>query len=132
MDRVGFVKLCSLAYGLIEQLDILDNQGGFIVYGPRVNSWIIILAAFTILRLMRSELRQYLEYQRGEQAYFTAIQLCRRLSVEKNDLPARAAVIMTQLWTSKRIFQCPDGSTDSLRLRIRSRLVSTKFSSYVV
>ena len=123
MDKTGFVKLFSLACDVIEVMFLLQSQDGSIGNGPLFNNWMIILSAFIILRLLRSEMGQILDYGRGETAYFTAVDLLRQLSVGKNDLQARGIVIMSQLWTSKTIFQGSDGYTDSLQLRIRSRLV---------
>ena len=123
MDKTGFIRLFSIACDVIEGMTLLEKQGGSIVDGPVFNNWIIMLSAFIILRLLRSELSQILDYGRGETAYFTALDLFRQLSVGKNDLQARGIVIMSQLWTSKTIFQRSDGYTDSLHLRIRSRLV---------
>lgn len=46
----------------------------------------------------------------------------RESSLENDDLYARGAMILSQLWTSTRVFQGPDGIVDGLSLRIRTRL----------
>lgn len=132
IENPGFVRLFSFACDVLEDLDQLEAHHGFVVHGPLFNNWVITLAAFTILRLLRSELRQYLDYRRGERAYFMAIDLFRNMSVDHNDLQARGIVIMAQLWTSQNIFRQNNGTTDGLCLRIRSRLVRCASPTYLL
>lgn len=81
------------------------------------------LAAFAILKIMRSPaLAQHVDLEQGERAYFAAILLSRRGSLQNDDLSARAVSILSQLWASRRIFRRADGTTQSLGTRIRSRL----------
>lgn len=87
-----------------------------------------MLAAFTILKIHRSELAPHLDLQAGEQAYFAAIFFAREESLQNNDLSARAASILGQLWNSQSIFKNKNGTVDSLTSRISSRLsMSTLF-----
>lgn len=44
------------------------------------------------------------------------------MSVESNDSPAKAVIILNQLWNSSKAFRKADGS-EYTALRIRSRLV---------
>ncbi|GKZ25185.1 hypothetical protein AbraIFM66951_001118 [Aspergillus brasiliensis] len=124
IEKPGFVRLFSYACDVLEDLDQLEAHHGFVVHGPLFNNWVVLLAAFTILRLLHSELRQYLDYRRGEKAYFMAIDLFRKMSVNHNDLQARGIIIMAQLWTSQNIFRQNNGKPDGLCLRIRSRLAA--------
>ena len=123
VHKTGFIKVFYFACNVLEDLNRLEATCDFATNGPIYDMWIIMLAAFSILRLLRSELKPYLDAKRGEQAYLTGIHLHRKRSVQNNDLQARGAVIMTQLWSSERIFKRADGLTDCLRLRIRNRLV---------
>lgn len=56
--------------------------------------------------------------------FFEAIRLSNKRSVRTNDLDARNAIILTQLWSCPRLFKREDGSTDGLQLLLRGRLVS--------
>ena len=119
----AFHKLYGAACAVIEDLVQLDDTHDYCLYAPHCAVWTIPVAAFSILRLLRSNLGQQLDSRRGEQAYFAAIHIYRKRSVQNDDLYARGGVIMTQLWSSDTIFRRKDGRSDSLRLRTRSRLV---------
>jgi hypothetical protein len=79
------------------------------------------LAAFIILKILRSCLASRVDLRTGEKAYFTVIVSLRASSLENDDLHARGAMILTQLWTSTRLFRGPDGVVNGLSLRIRTR-----------
>jgi hypothetical protein len=66
----------------------------------------------------------------GESMFFEAIRISKKHSIQNNDLDSRNASILTQLWSSGRIFKFKDKSTDGLRLLLRGRLVSSDVYSY--
>ncbi|KAJ4858218.1 aconitase family (aconitate hydratase) domain-containing protein [Trichoderma breve] len=104
------------------------NEGATAKNAPVVVQKSVMLAAFTILKIHRSELAPHLDLQAGEQAYFAAIFFAREESLQNNDLSARAASILGQLWNSQSIFKTKNGTVDSLTSRISSRLsMSTLF-----
>jgi transcriptional regulatory protein LEU3 len=82
----------------------------------------LTLAALSILKLSRSGLAQYLDLASGEMAYFACVSILKADSLKYNDLAARGAMILTQLWTSENVFRTPTGTVDGLALRVRSRL----------
>ena len=82
----------------------------------------MMLAAFIVLKISRSCLAGRVDLRTGEKAYFSTIVSLRESSLENDDLYARGAMILTQLWTSTRLFRGPDGIVDGLSLRIRTRL----------
>ena len=84
----------------------------------------LLLAAMSILRISRSELKDHVDAEQGEATYFKAIKLAKKRSIENNDLDARNGIILTQLWASSTIFRKGDGTFHGDRLRLRSRLVS--------
>jgi transcriptional regulatory protein LEU3 len=84
----------------------------------------LTLAACTILRIYRSDLRLRTDLSLGERCYFAAIHILRKRSLQNNDVSSRSAAMLTQLWQSKQIFRRADGTGSSLRVRIRSRGVS--------
>lgn len=82
-----------------------------------------MLAATNLLRLFRCELipQSLQETEHGVPPFQMAIDLMKRMSVAKDDIPKRCADILSQLWTSTKIFTRADGSR-SPELRIRTRL----------
>jgi hypothetical protein len=81
----------------------------------------MLLAACILLKILRSRLTDQVDGRAGEEAYFATITTLRESSLENNDLCARGAMVLSQLWTSSRIFRQPDGLVDGLTLYIRSR-----------
>jgi len=99
-----------------------DARNGFLSTCPVLIERCIALAAFTILRIVRSSLSNNINAEEAERAYFSAIRFNRKMMLQGDDLGARGATLMSQLWTSKNIFKLSNGKTDSLKSRIRSRL----------
>ncbi len=115
------MRLYNLACTVIEtmtQLVETQDASGTTSYIQKM----LVLAAFDILRIARSHLSSTVDVERGRKAYFALIVYCRTISIQDSDLPSRTAVILTQLWTSKRAFLQSDGTIDSLTLHCRSRL----------
>ncbi|OAL18756.1 hypothetical protein AYO22_10450 [Fonsecaea multimorphosa] len=82
----------------------------------------LLLAAFCILKILRSDMNSAVDARAGERAYFKFILLLKEASVQHDDICSRGAGILTQLWASDNIFKRADGGRDSLSLRIQSRL----------
>lgn len=107
---------------MIELAVTLDDTEQFTDSATYYIQKMLTMAALTILRIVRSQLRQAVDEERGRRAYFNCIRLERKISIQDSDLASRTTVILTQLWTSKNCFRQPDGSIDSLTLLCRSRL----------
>jgi transcriptional regulatory protein LEU3 len=122
LDSASMVKLYITACTVIETAEKLDEIENFTNSSTDFIQRILVLASFTILRIVNSHLADSLDYERGRKCYFANIQLHRKMSIQEGDLASRASIIMTQLWTSKNAFKQPDGSNDSLVLLCRSRL----------
>ena len=88
----------------------------------------ILLAAMSILKISRSNLKDLVDVQSGEVSYYKAIKVTKKRSTENNDLDARNGVILTQLWASNNIFRRSDGTLFGDQLRLRSRLVRSLVS----
>lgn len=112
----------DLACNIIEAAMELDEEEGFADYGPIFNHTDTLLAAFVILRIGKSHLRDNVNQQRGKRCYFATIAMSKRHSVRSDDVAARASIILPQLFTSKSVIRGPEGSPDSLWLRCRNRL----------
>ncbi|KAI9871212.1 MAG: hypothetical protein M1830_003195 [Pleopsidium flavum] len=82
----------------------------------------MMLAAFTILKLKKSSFLRYLDIESVKCSYFSAIALARKVSIENNGIPAKSTQVLKQLWLSHKVFMEDDEIEGSLKSRIRSRL----------
>ena len=122
MNDARLATLYETACNLIEVTMHLDTMQKFAEFGPMLVSRFSNLAAFVILKIGRSHVRDALDLTRGQRSYFSVIQIHKKFSVQSDDIYARATLINTQLWTSHKIFKRSNGGVDSLTLRCRSRL----------
>ncbi|KIW35447.1 uncharacterized protein PV07_02144 [Cladophialophora immunda] len=123
MSRNKLVEMYDLACTAAELTVRLDEQEDYTESIPGSVLIYLQLVSFTILKLSRAKhLHSDLDLKRGQNAYFSLIQLHRRVFVLSNDAWSRATTIMTQLWTSKNAFRRRNGTYDSLSLRVRNRL----------
>ncbi|KIW00368.1 uncharacterized protein PV09_08080 [Verruconis gallopava] len=126
----GLIRLHAIACGIIEAATELDEKGDSMLFCTHSQARAVVLAGFCILRTHRSHLRDLVDTQRGEEAFFEAIRMSRKRSIQNNDLESRSATILTQLWSSAKLFKFKDGSVDGLRLLLRGRLhMSVLFDS---
>jgi transcriptional regulatory protein LEU3 len=121
----GILQLYFISCSLIRLASQLDKSLEFGNYCTAVQSRAISLAAVCILRVHRSNMRTQINTDDGEEMFFEAIRISKKHSIQNNDLDARRAIILTQLWSSTRVFKFKDGSVDGLRLLLRGRLVSS-------
>jgi hypothetical protein len=130
-DSEALSRLYSLCVSTLQTANTLSQSHDFIAMCPSFIDRTLTLTGFCILKLYRSPLAQHLDLQAGEQAYFYAVQFSKRMSLQNNDLGARAAAIMTNLWSSNQIFRRKDGSVEALGLRLRTRLsMSVSFDMF--
>jgi hypothetical protein len=118
------LRVYSIACELITIASRLDKSLSFSDYCNQAQARAISLAAVCILRINRSHLRSQINLQNGEDMLFEAIRMSKKRSIQNNDLDAKNATILTQLWSSVKVFKFKDGSVDGLRLLLRGRLVS--------
>ena len=119
IDHDGLVELFDLA------TKVIIGTNATYQYKPSRPDYIstaTLLAACVILRISRSCLASRVDLHAGEKAYFEAIVALRESSLENNDLSARGAMVLAQLWTSTRVFCRDDGVVDGLSVDIRTRL----------
>jgi len=112
----------SAACSFLEELITEDRRSEIIETCPAFLERTVVLSAFCILKIIRSPLSEHVNKDAGEKAYFDAILICRRGSLLSDDLGARSATILSQVWNSKSIFRRATGKVQSLGTRIRSRL----------
>ncbi|KXT09834.1 hypothetical protein AC579_9300 [Pseudocercospora musae] len=115
-------RMYDVAIDLIELALELDKSANVADFGPVFFARLLDCAAIAILRLCRSDISHQLDPDRGRRAYFALIIFHRKHSVRQDDAFARFSIILTNLWTSTRIFKSASGSIDSLHVRSRARL----------
>ncbi|KAF9775582.1 hypothetical protein IL306_006301 [Fusarium sp. DS 682] len=87
-----------------------------------------LLAAFCILRIVRSQLKEHIDLRDAEQSLFKAISFVKRRSMQHGDLDERYGTILSQLWSNSNSMNII--AVNGLELRIRSRLfMSVVFDS---
>ncbi|OAL27886.1 hypothetical protein AYO22_03231 [Fonsecaea multimorphosa] len=93
------INMYAQACAMIELGSELDQEQEMAEYGSTNINMNWNLAAFLILRIGKSHVRQALDLKRGQRCYFSAINLNKRQSVRSDDISARATMILSQLWT---------------------------------
>ncbi|KAH8660473.1 hypothetical protein BX600DRAFT_514078 [Xylariales sp. PMI_506] len=117
-----FSNIYSISCDLLETGSRLDRDQDLGDYATQFQVRLISLAAICILRVHRSIVRAHVDIEQGEDMFFEAIRLLKKHSIQNNDLEIRLATILTQLWSSTRVFKFKDGTVDGLQLLLRGRL----------
>lgn len=120
--NLGILLTYYISCELIQTAARLDKSQDFALYCSQYQARALACAAVCILRIQRSDLRTQINTDLGEDMYFESIRMAKKRSIQNNDLDSRTATILTQLWSSTRVFKFKDGSTDGLRLFLRGRL----------
>jgi hypothetical protein len=94
----------------------------FALYASNYYTRMTLLAAFCILRIVRSQLKEHIDLRDAEQSLFKAISFAKRRSLQCGDLDERYGAIISQLWSNSSTIDT--NFTNGLDLRIRSRAVS--------
>lgn len=115
------ISVYQLACDFIDALGEEDDANSFVLYSPQTVFRIIMLSAFIVLRVLRSDLRTLIDLQAAERRYFSAINILKKRSLINNDLDAKNVIILGLLWQSNTAFRRPDGSYTGLHLRNRIR-----------
>ena len=121
----GAVSLFTVCTEILDLTARLDATQSFAWYSTHYHMRMILLAAFCVLRIMRSKLREVIPVNEAEQSLFKAINFVKSRSTHPTDLDAKYAIILKQLFSSTTAFRGDDGEIDGLHLDIRSRLVRT-------
>ncbi|OQV02769.1 Fungal specific transcription factor domain-containing protein [Cladophialophora immunda] len=122
IEDATLLAMYELAYRTIELAMELDAELSMAEYGPIYLTKFLHSAVITILRLGRAGIAQQLDLERGQRAYFAVINYHKRHAVRPDDAFARFSIILTNLWTSRKVFQYSNGLVDSLRVRSKARL----------
>ncbi|QPC62794.1 hypothetical protein HYE67_005025 [Fusarium culmorum] len=116
-----------------EVLDVvsrLDATQDFSFYASNSYTRMALLAAFCILSIVRSPLREQIDLRDAEQSIFKAISFVKRRSIQNGDLDERYGTILSQLWSNSSNSLNMAAPNYGLDLKIRSRLfMSVVFDS---
>jgi transcriptional regulatory protein LEU3 len=128
----GMIELYGIAINLIQKFAELDADTDYAHYASFYHTRTLLLAAYVVLKLHRTPPELSIDRGIGESCYFKVIALLRKKSLHSTfeaDLDLKAAVLLTQLWSSTTVFRNAQGHTDSLSVRIRSRMVCPRCRS---
>lgn len=120
-DSTHLTRLYTTASQVIDMIDRLNINDVSVASAPYYMTYSAVLSSSVLIRILKSPFAQYLDLETARASFFLGVNLCKRLSLENNDLPAKFTTILTQLYSSEKSFKRPDG-THFTELRIRSRL----------
>jgi hypothetical protein len=72
-------------------------------YLPNYAFQVTFAVGVAILKLLRSPLAEYIDFEAGKALFNSAITIVRKISVSNNDLPGRLAEVLAQLWTQSSL-----------------------------
>ncbi|CAG1979626.1 unnamed protein product [Fusarium graminearum] len=120
----------DLSTEVLDVVSRLDATQDFAFYASNSYTRMALLAAFCILRIVRSPLREQIDLRDAEQSIFKAISFVKRRSIQIGDLDERYGTILSQLWSNSSNSLNMAAPNDGLDLKIRSRLfMSVVFDS---
>ncbi|CZR34842.1 uncharacterized protein FPRO_01037 [Fusarium proliferatum ET1] len=128
LKKPGLITAFSIATEVLDVVSRLDAMQDFALHASNYYTRMALLAAFCILRIVRSQLKEHIDLRDAQQSLFKAISFVKRRSMQHGDLDERYGTILSQLWSNS---DATDTTTaNGLDLRIRSRLfMSVVFDS---
>ena len=123
-DIVDLGQLFSTAISVLDIFAQLDQKTQLALYCPTYALHAILLAAGILLKLLKGYALDCIDFDVGSAAYFSALEHCKKASVQGNDVAAKGALIMSELWSSDKIYTYPDGSP-RLAFQVRNRLAAS-------
>ncbi|KAF5574036.1 nicotinamide mononucleotide permease [Fusarium pseudoanthophilum] len=126
--KPGLIITFSTATEVLDVVSRLDAMQDFALYASNYYTRMALLAAFCILRIVRSQLKEHIDLRDAQQSLFKAISFVKRRSMQHGDLDERYGTILSQLWSNSDSMDTT--TANGLDLRIRSRLfMSVVFDS---
>jgi hypothetical protein len=123
-DISSLLELFRAASGLILAVKELNDTTDIASYSPMYLSTSFTLAAFTLLRMMKSRFIHSVDEsvkQEGKSRLFMAILTLRQISLVNNDVYAKSAEMLSIMWRNPAFFKSSNPSS-FWTLRIRNRL----------
>jgi len=123
-SMVDLVQLFAAAASVMDEVVSLDRRCGIATYCPDFVFAAVFLSAITVVKLLKSPVLDYVDANTGTGIVFAAIDLCKRISVRNNDVPAKVVARLSQLWSSDKLYRNPDGTT-RWPLQVRDRFMAS-------
>jgi len=121
LDQIDLTQLANAAILTMDTIRSLDAAFHIALYCPYYVFQGILLAACTLLKLTKSYPPGTFDEKDHTAALFSAINMCKDVSVVNNDIPAKLSVILSQLWSSPKIYR--DDNNNYIRaLQITNRM----------
>jgi hypothetical protein len=121
LDIQSVIVIFDSTSKVFEQIRDLERDQRLSQIVTRYIFMTALMGVSFMVRLLKGPFATYLDQARGSTLYQTILIFLQSCSIEKTDLPERAATITEQIWKSERIFKNADGSIDTA-LRVRNRL----------
>jgi len=112
--------------------ELETTEGAVLKYASRHIVMMILAAGFTLLKLLNSFFARHIDVPSAKALFSNTIRGIRTISIANNDLPARLAEVLAQLWHSYGAGLRPSAGLggghapvpvdSSLQLRVRSRM----------
>ena len=99
-----------------------SHHNGFVPHMSHYIGRMLMMAAFTLMRTMRSASKDMFQPARSETAFNRAIAMAKAFAVQKEDLSDVAVRMIEQLRGSTKAFIQEDGTNTALELKLRGRL----------
>jgi hypothetical protein len=125
-DYVELTQLFNVAIATMDAMTELQESFQISQHCPDYILQAVTLAACTLIKLLKSYPTETLGETDGTRALFSAISFCREASAVNDDIPSRVAHILSQLWSSEKIYKDSEGNY------IRSLLVRNRLTASVV
>ena len=126
-----FVDTFDTALTILQYVDNFDKGTQLPAKPPLHVCYSVLLATHILLRLCKGPSSAYLDAHKAEDAFYLGLKLCQRQSNGDNDTFSKNVLILTQFWSSDRIFQT-NNETQFIDLRIRSRLAMSCVFDHIV
>ncbi|KAJ4349417.1 uncharacterized protein N0V89_008032 [Didymosphaeria variabile] len=124
LDHTDVIQLAEAATATMDLICDLEQTLQISLACPNAIFQGIQLAGCTILKLLKSYPNELslvgLQEKDMISAFFSAINICKAISVVNNDIPAKVAEIMRQLWSSNNVYRASDGG-EILPLQVLNR-----------
>ncbi|GAO15252.1 hypothetical protein UVI_02006600 [Ustilaginoidea virens] len=135
-DLMGLWRAASSFLDELLEVDKVTSprespRGTILLYATNYLQQMLVAAAFTLLKLMRSFFCKTIDFDRGRSLFHHSVKAIRATSVVHNDLQWRLAELMVQMWNGARLDSRAnaynpddDGAAqmdDSLQLKVRCR-----------
>jgi hypothetical protein len=116
LSLLNLYETCSSVITLANELERSMN---LYAYCTNPLFQMILAAAFAVLTLLSSSFSEYVNVEAGHKLYNLAVTAIKKISVTNNDLPARLAEVLAQMWRRGNRPMCENDGKIWLSVRCR-------------